>query len=216
MKSYTGIIILRPNIKAKKIDGVQASIINLFKQNTNVKEVWYLGKNKLDFYNSKYDDGIYLKLDLQAKDKKIEMVKKELRNNTDIISTIIMNNDAQTQSQLMVIKKQVNSFFEKPPIQRIEQNKKDKKIYMLINKNIKLPFSDNEIVAISEDKEKIFQIANKKIQELVYAKGFRTAKPFKVPKDIENELRRTDKVQFTLGHNMDVGQELVIKEKTVV
>ena len=87
---------------------------------------------------------------------------------------------------------------------------------MLISKNLKLPFSESDILAMSEDIDRLFEIAVKKIQEYVYVKGFHTVRELKNMKDIENELRKYWKVQFTLGDNINVGQELLIQEKSMI
>ena len=69
MNKFIAMIILKPDIKNKRIDNVQNSILNMFEQNTKVHKIWYLGKKQLDFKNKKYTEGIYLKLDVSAKYK---------------------------------------------------------------------------------------------------------------------------------------------------
>ena len=81
MNKYIGMIILKPDIKKGKIDFVQSNIINLFKQTTKVERIWYLGKRQLDYKTKKYSEGIYLKIEILAKDKKIEKIKEILRQN---------------------------------------------------------------------------------------------------------------------------------------
>ena len=39
--------------------------------------------------------------------------------------------------------------------------------YMLISKNVKLPFAESDIIAISEDENKVLSMANKKLQEYI-------------------------------------------------
>lgn len=87
---------------------------------------------------------------------------------------------------------------------------------MLISKNVKLPFAESDIIAISEDENKVLSMANKKLQEYIYVKGFRTLKHFKVIKEVENELRKTRKVQFSLDTNPNIGQELIIQERYLI
>lgn len=87
---------------------------------------------------------------------------------------------------------------------------------MLISKNVKLPFAESDIIAISEDENKVLSIANKKLQEYIYVKGFHTLKHFKVIKEVENELRKTRKVQFSLDTNPNIGQELIIQERYLI
>lgn len=96
MNKFIAMIILKPDIKEKRVNKVQNSILNMFEQNTKVHRIWYLGKQKLDFNTKRYNEGIYLKINLTAKPKKIEYIRQELRKNQDIISTIIM---------IMIVKK---------------------------------------------------------------------------------------------------------------
>ena len=98
----------------------------------------------------------------------------------------------------------------------MENNTSSQKIYMLISKNLKLPFAESNILAISEDINWIFEVAVKKLQEYIYVKGFHTIKELKNMRDIENELKKYWKVQFTLGDNINVGQELLIQEKIMI
>lgn len=95
MNKFLVMVILKPDIKESRINYVQSGIINLFEQNTKVKQVWYLGKKKLDFKSKRYSEGMYLKLDISAHSKRIEQIRKELRQNQDILSSIIMNNDSE-------------------------------------------------------------------------------------------------------------------------
>ena len=76
--------------------------------------------------------------------------------------------------------------------------------------------AESNILAISEDINRIFEVAVKKLQEYIYVKGFHTIKELKNMRDIENELKKYWKVQFTLGDNINVGQELLIQEKIMI
>ena len=216
MNKFLVMVILRPDIKESKISYVQSGIINLFEQNTKVKKVWYLGKRKLDFKNKRYTEGTYIKLDISAHSKKIERIRTELRNNQDIISSFIMNNESEKTSKSLVLKIKKLPFYRNIPINNISVNRDARKIYMLINKNIRLPFNESDIIAISEDENRILEIENKKLQEYIYMKGFRTLKPFKVIKEVEKELKNFRKVQFVLDNNSNVGQELIIQERYLI
>ena len=142
-------------------------------------------------------------------------IREILRKNPDILSSVIMNNDNE-KNKLPSLKLRKLQFNKKIPIYNTSIYNQDKKIYILISKNIKLPFSQSDIVAISEDEGKILQYANKKIQEYLFIKGYRTLKPFKIVNDVEKELRTAKRVQFTLGNNSSVGQELLIQEKYLI
>lgn len=216
MNKFLVMVILKPDIKENRINTVQSSVLNLFEQNTKVRKVWYLGKKKLDFKNKRYTEGIYLKLDISAHSKRIEQIRQELRKNQDILSSIIMNNESEKKTKLPSIKIRKLPFYKNIPTTNISVNDNSKKIFMLISKNIKLPFAESDIVAISEDENKILSMANKKLQEYIYVKGFRTLKPFKIIKEVEHELKRVRKVQFSLDTNPNVGQELIIQERYLV
>lgn len=216
MNKFLVMVILKPDIKESRINTVQSSVLNLFEQNTKVRKVWYLGKKKLDFKNKRYTEGIYLKLDISAHSKRIEQIRQELRRNQDILSSIIMNNDSEKKTKLPSIKIRKLPFYRNIPTNNISVNDNGRKIFMLISKNVKLPFAESDIVAMSEDENKILSMANKKLQEFIYVKGFRTLKPFKVIKEVEHELKRARKVQFSLDTNPNVGQELIIQEKYLI
>lgn len=216
MDKYIGMIILKPDIKKGKIDFVQSNIINLFKQTTKVERIWYLGKRQLDYKTKKYSEGIYLKIEILAKDKKIEKIKEILRQNENVIFSIIMNNESE-KNTFPVIKKKYFPMYKAQKEEKIEKYQNQaKKVYMLINKNKKLPFSEADILGISTNIENIFLQANKKIEENVFVKGYYTTKKFRNIKDVETELKRNWKVEFVLGDNSNVGQQLLIQERELI
>ena len=153
MNKFLVMIILKPDIKENRINTVQSSILNLFEQSTKVKKVWYLGRKKLDFKNKRYAEGIYLKLDISAHSKRIEQIRNELRKNQDILSSFIMNNESEKKSKLPSIKIRKLPFYKNISINNISVNSYGKKVYMLISKNVKLPFAESDIIAISEDEQ---------------------------------------------------------------
>lgn len=216
MNKFLVMVILKPDIKESRLNHVQSGIINMFEQNTKVKQIWYLGKEKLDFKAKQYTQGIYIKLDIASSSKKVEKIRKELRKNRDILSSIIMNNNSEKKSKLPSLKMQTFPFSKNIPINNISVINNPKKIYMLINKNIKLPFGESNIIAMSQNENKILEIANQKLQEYIYIKGFYTLKPFKMIKEVEKELRVYRKVQFVLDNNSNIGQELIILEKDLI
>ena len=87
---------------------------------------------------------------------------------------------------------------------------------MLISKNLKLPFTESDIIAISENENSLYQLANKKIQEYVFAKGYHTLTPFKNIKDTEKEFKRNGKVEFTIQGNYNTRIQLLIKEQVLM
>lgn len=216
MNKFLVMVILKPDIKESRINYVQSGIINLFEQNTKVQKIWYLGKRKLDFKNKRYNEGIYIKLDILGQSKKIEQIRLELRKNQDILSSIIMNNESEKISKLQSLKIRKLPFYNNIPIHNITPNNDARKIFMLINKNIKLPFNESDIIAVSEDENRILEMANKKLYEYIYMKGYRTIKPFKIIKEVEKELKNCRKVQFVFDNNSNVGQELLIQERYLI
>ena len=212
---YLAMVVLNPNISKRKIDFIQGGIVSLFEQKSKVKKTYFLGKKKLDYPVKKYTEGYYIKFEIETNEKRITQIKSILKANSNVIFHFIINNEAQ-RNTLPILKKVRNPF-------RINQNEtaytpisQNTKIYMLISKNLKLPFAEFNIIAMSEDINRLFQVAYKKLQEYVYVKGFHTTKELRNMKDIENELKKYWKVQFTLGDNINVGQELSIQEKVLI
>lgn len=216
MNKFLVMVILKTDIKEKRINKVQNSILNLFEQNTKVKKVWYLGKTRLDYKNKNYSEGVYLKLDITAKPKKIESIRQELRNNQDILSCIIMNNDSEKQNKLPKLKMKRLSFYNNVQMSNTEIHKNEKKVYVLINQNTKLPFAKSNVLAISDNEDKIIQFASKKVQEYLYIRDYQTLKKFNNIKDIENELKRTKKIQLIFDNNPNIMKDLVIQEKYLI
>lgn len=216
MNKFLVMVILKPDIKEKRINKVQNSILNLFEQNTKVKKVWYLGKSRLDYKNKNYSEGVYLKLDITAKPKKIESIRQELRNNQDILSCIIMNNDSEKQNKLPKLKMKRLSFYNNMQMSNTEIHKNEKKVYVLINQNTKSPFAKSNVIAISDNEDKIIQFASKKVQEYLYIRDYQTLKKFNNIKDIENELKRIKKIQLIFDNNPNIMKDLVIQEKYLI
>ena len=215
MRNYIGMVVLRPDINNEHIDFIQSDIINLFKQKAKVQMVWFLGKRKLDYKLKKHTEGIYLKFDILAKENKIEQLKEDLKRNQNVIFFYVVQNE-NTQTNLHKIVKSHLPFKKGVPVANFKTEQPIKKVYLLIKKNIKLPFSESDIIAISEDIQKIYQHANSKIQEFVFTKSYFTTKKFKTIKDVENEFKKTWKVDFVLGDNQNVGQQLLIQEKYLI
>ena len=175
-----------------------------------------MGKRQLDYKTKKYSEGIYLKIEILAKDKKIEKIKEILRQNENVIFSIIMNNESE-KNTFPVIKKKYFPMYKTQKEEKIEKYQNQaKKVYMLINKNKKLPFSEADILGISTNIENIFLQANKKIEENVFVKGYYTTKKFRNIKDVETEFKRNWKVEFVLGDNSNVGQQLLIQERELI
>lgn len=212
---YLAMVVLNPNISKRKIDFIQGGIVTLFEQKSKVKKTYFLGRKKLEYPVKNYTEGYHLKFDIECNEKKISQIKDILKSNSNVIFNFIVNNEVE-KNTLPILKKVRNPFKTTPIVKYMENNTSSQKIYMLISKNLKLPFVESNILAISEDINRIFEVAVKKLQEYIYVKGFHTIKELKNMRDIENELKKYWKVQFTLGDNINVGQELLIQEKIMI
>ena len=212
---YLAMVVLNPNISKRKIDFIQGRIVTLFEQKSKVKKTYFLGRKKLEYPVKNYTEGYHLKFDIECNEKKISQIKDILKSNSNVIFNFIVNNEVE-KNTLPILKKVRNPFKTTPIVKYMENNTSSQKIYMLISKNLKLPFAESNILAISEDINRIFEVAVKKLQEYIYVKGFHTIKELKNMRDIENELKKYWKVQFTLGDNINVGQELLIQEKIMI
>ena len=176
---------------------------------------YFLGKKKLDYPIKKYTEGYHLKFEIETNEKRITQIKSILKANSNVIFHFVINNEAQ-RNTLPILKKVRNPFKINQKETSYTPISQNTKVYMLISKNLKLPFAESNIIAMSEDINRLFQVAYKKLQEYVYVKGFHTTKELRHMKDIENELKKYWKVQFTLGDNINVGQELSIQEKVLI
>ena len=212
---YLAMVVLNPNISKRKIDFIQGGIVTLFEQKSKVKKTYFLGRKKLEYPVKNYTEGYHLKFDIECNEKKISQIKDILKSNSNVIFNFIVNNEVE-KNTLPILKKVRNPFKTTPIVKYMENNTSSQKIYKLISKNLKLPFAESNILAISEDINRIFEVAVKKLQEYIYVKGFHTIKELKNMRDIENELKKYWKVQFTLGDNINVGQELLIQEKIMI
>ena len=212
---FIAMIILNPNIPIGKIDFIQSNISNVFEQNSKIQKVWFLGKKKLDYKIKKYTQGYYLKFEIMAKDKKVEEIKSILKNNTNIIFSFIMK-DQEKKNNLPIIKKNPLPFTRAVRINTLNTTNQNTKVYLLISKNLKLPFAESNILAIGTDINKIFEYANKELQNYIYVKGYKALATMKNIKDLERELKHKWKVEFVLGNNPNIGQELLIQEKNLI
>lgn len=209
---FIAMIILNPNIQVGQIDFIQSNIVSIFQQYSKVQKVWVLGKKKLDYKIKKYMEGYHLKLEIMTKDRKVKEIESILKNNKNVIFSIIMK-DEERKSNLPIIKKNPLSFTKSISANTLNANNLNNKVYLLISKNLKLPFAESNILIMSTDINKIFEYANRELQNYLYVKGYRALVAMKTIKDLEKELRQKWKVEFVLGNNPNIGQELLIQEK---
>ena len=128
MNKFIGMIILKPDIDKGELDFVQSNIINLFEQNSKVEKIWYLGKNQLDYKIKEYIEGFYLKIELLAKPKKLEEIREILKFNSNIIFSMIINDDT-VNNKLPILKKQYSlPYIKNSIVNKLETNQPRKKI----------------------------------------------------------------------------------------
>lgn len=212
---FIAMIILNPNIPIGKIDFIQSNISNVFEQNSKIRKVWFLGKKKLDYKIKKYTEGYHLKFEIMAKGKKVEEIKSILKKNSNVIYSFIIK-DQEKKNNLPIIKKNPLPFTSAIQVNTLNTTNQNSKVYLLISKNLKLPFAESNILVMSTDINKIFEYANKELQSYIYVKGYRALITMKNIKDLEKELKRKWKVEFVLGNNPNIGQELLIQEKYLI
>lgn len=212
---FIAMIILNPNIEVGKIDFIQSNISAIFEQYSKIQKVWFLGKKKLDYKIKKYTEGYHLKLEIMAKDKKVEDIKRILKNNKNVIFSIVMK-DEQKKNNLPIIKKNPLTFTKVNQVNTLNKKSRDNKVYLLISKNLKLPFAESNILVMSQDINQIFEYASRELQSYIYVKGYKTLVAMKNIKDLEKELKQKWKIEFVLGNNPNIGQELLIQEKYLI
>lgn len=212
---FIAMIILNPNIQAGQIDFIQSNIVSIFQQYSKVEKVWVLGKKKLDYKIKKYIEGYHLKLEIMAKDKKVEEIKNILKNTKNVIFSLIMK-DEEKKSNLPIIRKNPLQFTKSISTNTLNTKNQNNKVYLLISKNLKLPFAESNILVMSSDINKIFEYANRELQKYLYVKGYRALVSMRTIKDLEKELRQKWKIEFVLGNNPNIGQELLIQEKYLI
>ena len=212
---FIAMVILNPNIQTRQIDFIQSNISSIFEQYSKIKKVWFLGKNKLDYKIKKHTEGYHLKFDITAKDKKVEDIKRILKNNKNVIFSLIMKNE-ERKNNLPIIKRNPLPFVKVNQINTLNMKNQTNKVYMLISKNLKLPFAESNILAISNNIDKIFEYASRELQNYIYVKGYRALTTMKTIKDLEKELKQKWKIEFVLGNNPNIGQELLIQEKYLI
>lgn len=212
---FIAMIILNPNIEVGKIDFIQSNISAIFEQYSKIQKVWFLGKKKLDYKIKKYTEGYHLKLEIMTKDKKVEDIERILKNNKNVIFSIIMK-DEQKRNNLPIIKKNLLPFTKVNQVNTLNKRNQDNKVYLLISKNLKLPFAESNILVMSQDINQIFEYAGRELQSYIYVKGYKALVAMKNIKDLEKELKQKWRIEFVLGNNPNIGQELLIQEKYLI
>ena len=215
MNNYMSIIIIRPDINEIQLTATQSNIIRLFEDRTKVDKIWYLGNKKLDYRINKYDTGIYVKLSIKAREKTINKLQQRLKEYQDVLFSVIVKNE-ETQKNVLKLYKNVFTIKKVHKEDEMNTNPYGKKVCMLISKNKKLPFSESDIIAVSENERNLWPIACKKIQDLIIVKGYHTIKPFKLIKEVETEFRKNKQAEFILDNNPNLRMELVLQEKYLV
>lgn len=209
MNKFIAMIIFKPDIKEKRITNIQNSVVSLFEQNSKVKRIWYLGKRKLDFKSQKYSEGIYLKLDILIREKKIEQLKQLLNKNKSILSfNIVMDSN----SRLFQLKRQNFSFCN--DTKNPTTNSISRKVYLLIEKSSALPFSNSNILAISDNEKLLLKLAIEKVYDYIYRRHYKI--PFQTVAQLEKELKKTKKIELIFENVSDFKKEILIQEEHLI
>ena len=74
--------------------------------------------------------------------------------------------DQEKKNNLPIIKKNPLPFTRVVRANTLNTTNQNTKVYLLISKNLKLPFAESNILAIGTDIDKIFEYANKELQRL--------------------------------------------------
>ena len=216
MRDYIVMIILKPDVDELQMSCIQSNIITTIKQKCKVNEIWHLGNKELDHKIKKYTNGVHIKLDITGKARNIEKLKEELRRNRDIIFSIIMNNESKQTKRSIFSKYQLPMKHRENTIENKIIAQPSKKVYMLVSRNLKLPFAESAIIATSDDENRILPVAYKKLQELIYVKGYHTQKPFKQIKEIEKEFKSKKVIELILDNNPNLGLKVALEEQYLI
>ena len=216
MNKYKVTVILKPDIKEKRIGKTQKNIINQFENNTRIKREYYLGKKKLNIANEKYSEGIYLQLEVKARKKKMNRMIYNLRENQNVIDFSVT--DGEDGINKLPILRKVKQSYHSNNTNNVKEpsNKQAKTVHILVNKSRRIPFTEPKILAVSEDSKKILEKAKEKVYEYVYKKGLHTAKELDIIEDVENELIANKKVEFTFPNDNNIWQEIAIEEMNLI
>lgn len=213
MNNYVVMVIINPKVSKRNLSIIQRGIVETVNKTAQIQNVYDLGKNELEYPTKKFKEGYHLKIEIQAKPKKIEELKETIKHNKNVIFSMVIQGQ-KVENTLSKMLKEYREGLTKLP--KNHQGSINKKVYMLVSKNPYYPEIENKTLAMSDNKNKIIQACMEEIKKYIYKKGYYTIKNFKRVRDIENELNKILKIDLFSKDNRDEVKQFAIEERALI
>jgi len=205
--------IISPKVSKRNLSIIQRNIVETVDKTAQIQNVYDLGKNELEYPIKKFKEGYHLKIEIQAKPKKIQELKETIKHNKNVIFSMVIQGQ-KVENVLSKMLKEYREGLVKLP--KKQQESINKKVYMLVSKNPYYPELEKKTLAMSDNKSKIMQKCMEEIKKYIYKKGYYTVKDFKRIRDIENELGKIFKVDLFSKDNKDEVTQFAIEERVLI
>lgn len=93
MNKYESVIIIKPNLEDREIEGIITEITDLINQDGKILKVDKKGIKKLAYEINKCKEGYYITFDFEAKSEIIIELERHYRINENIIKFITLRKD---------------------------------------------------------------------------------------------------------------------------
>ena len=213
MNNYVVMAIISPKVSKRNLSIIQRNIVETVDKTAQIQNVYDLGKNELEYPIKKFKEGYHLKIEIQAKPKKIQELKETIKHNKNVIFSMVIQGQ-KVENVLSKMLKEYREGLVKLP--KKQQESINKKVYMLVSKNPYYPELKKKTLAMSDNKSKIMQKCMEEIKKYIYQKGYYTVKDFKRIRDIENELGKIFKVDLFSKDNKDEVTQFAIEERVLI
>ena len=90
MNNYVVMVIINPKVSKRNLSIIQRGIVEAVGKTTQIQNVYDLGKNELEYPTKKFKEGYHLKIEIQAKPKKIEELKGTIKLNKNVIFSMVI------------------------------------------------------------------------------------------------------------------------------
>ena len=200
MNNYVVMAIISPKVSKRNLSVIQRNIVETVDKTAQIQNIYDLGKSELEYPIKKFKEGYHLKIDIQAKPKKIQELKETIKHNKNVIFSMVIQGQ-KVENILSKMLKEYREGLVKLP--KKQQESINKKVYMLVSKNPYYPELEKKTLAMSDNKNKIMQTCMEEIKKYIYKKRYYTVKDFKRIRDIENELGKIFKVELFSNDNKD-------------
>ena len=90
MNKYESIIIVNPNIDESALKALEDKFTGLINENGKVDTVENMGKKRLAYEINKYNEGIYILFNFEAKPDSIQELERVYRITDDIMKFIVV------------------------------------------------------------------------------------------------------------------------------